>query len=327
MDIIEAAYRLETGVEEWMRDVGELIAAHMGHGLGAIALRYEIGGGNDFRPLAVVPINIDPAAVATIVSVVANTPSWYIAQTFGSVPCNTASATGGRALRRVTGRIYRDHFASYGWHDAMIVNGLDPTRRGFCLAAWLPRTQPMTAQLRVRWSRIAAHLAAANRLSWRLAATRPEAVLTPAGRVEHAEQDAKAKQVLSDLTSGAQAIGRARGKLRRKEPDLAVAEWKGLIAARWTLIDHFESDGKQYLLARKNPAVPPGISALSEREGQAVGFAALGHPNKLIAYEMGIAASTVSVLLLRAARKVGARTRAGLIAAWLKRPPFEVSDP
>lgn len=38
-----------------------------------------------------------------------------------------------------------------------------------------------------------------------------------------------------------------------------------------------------------------------------------GHSNKLIAYELGIAASTVGVLLGRAASRLGVRTRKALL--------------
>jgi DNA-binding NarL/FixJ family response regulator len=50
-------------------------------------------------------------------------------------------------------------------------------------------------------------------------------------------------------------------------------------------------------------------SALSEREREVLAMAAMGHHNKLIAYELGLAHSTVRVLLHRAAAKLGAACR------------------
>lgn len=46
-------------------------------------------------------------------------------------------------------------------------------------------------------------------------------------------------------------------------------------------------------------------------------YAALGHHNKLIAYELGLAQSTVRVLSMRAARKLGTRSREETIARFL----------
>lgn len=60
--------------------------------------------------------------------------------------------------------------------------------------------------------------------------------------------------------------------------------------------------------------------ALTAREHQAVRHAALGHSNKLIAYEMGISPSTVGVLLHRAAHKLGTTTRDELVARFAALP-------
>jgi DNA-binding CsgD family transcriptional regulator len=49
--------------------------------------------------------------------------------------------------------------------------------------------------------------------------------------------------------------------------------------------------------------------ALSPREHQVVVLASLGHANKVIAGELGLSVSTVSVYLLKAGRKLGVRGR------------------
>ncbi len=92
-----------------------------------------------------------------------------------------------------------------------------------------------------------------------------------------------------------------------------VEAWRGLVAARWSIVDRFEHDGKRFLLAQENAPVSPSRRELSERERQALAYAKLGHSNKLIAYELGISASTVGVLLWRAANKLGTKTREELL--------------
>jgi DNA-binding CsgD family transcriptional regulator len=111
------------------------------------------------------------------------------------------------------------------------------------------------------------------------------------------------------MRDAAVAIDRARGKLRRVDVDEALGEWKGLVDGRWSLVDKFDRDGKRFVLARRNEPGVRTLSPLSDRERQVVAYVALGHSNKLIAYELGIADSTVRVLVARAARKLGARTR------------------
>jgi DNA-binding CsgD family transcriptional regulator len=46
---------------------------------------------------------------------------------------------------------------------------------------------------------------------------------------------------------------------------------------------------------------------------QVASLAALGHPNKVIAYELGIALSSVATLLRRALRRLRLRNRAELV--------------
>jgi DNA-binding NarL/FixJ family response regulator len=58
---------------------------------------------------------------------------------------------------------------------------------------------------------------------------------------------------------------------------------------------------------------------LSARERQVLAFAALGHANKLIAYELGLPESTVSSALRSIARKLGARSRLELVRMFASR--------
>jgi len=115
------------------------------------------------------------------------------------------------------------------------------------------------------------------------------------------------------LKHSALAIARSRGALRARDPEEAVDEWKGLIAARWTLLDVCETDGRTYLVARQNRPHTQGPTGLTDREQEVVAFAAMGHHNKLIAYNLGISHSTVRVLMARAAGKLGARSRDELV--------------
>jgi DNA-binding NarL/FixJ family response regulator len=80
------------------------------------------------------------------------------------------------------------------------------------------------------------------------------------------------------------------------------------LGGRWSLLDSFESNGRQYVVAARN-TVSSERQDLSPREAQVVGLLALGHSNKVISYELGLAWSTVRVLVHRAARKLGVGTR------------------
>src|SRR5262249_4015008 len=109
-------------------------------------------------------------------------------------------------------------------------------------------------------------------------------------------------------------LERARSTTGRRDASVATRHWKGLSSARWSLLDKFEGDGKRFVVAYRNEVLPGGDGDLSAREWQGLAYAALGHSNKVVAYELGLSAATVRVLMHRAAQKLGARGRADAIA-------------
>lgn len=208
-----------------------------------------------------------------------------------------------------------EHFYSNGIRDILFINAFDPTGIGVLVGTPMSEEVTLAAPERNTWSQIAMHICAAMRLR-RRAARSPSAVLSPGGRVEHAEGDAQAARSREALREAVLRMERARGSMRRREPDAAVALWTTLVDARWTLLDAFECDGKRYLVATENPPIAPGPEILSVRERQILAAAALGRTNKLIAYELGLSDATVRVLLSRAARKLAVRTRKELVALY-----------
>jgi DNA-binding CsgD family transcriptional regulator len=168
-------------------------------------------------------------------------------------------------------------------------------------------------------------LVAGFRLLGRLGSAGVEARVHPSGRIGDASAEASAAREV--LRRAVTDLDRARGRLRRSAPEEALARWKGLVSARWSVVEEFDTLGRRYVLARRTEPTVVEL-ALSPRERQAAGWARLGHSNKLIAYEMGISASTVGVLLHRAAIKLGvsatasgsrrqtSSTRARLSGSW-----------
>lgn len=67
---------------------------------------------------------------------------------------------------------------------------------------------------------------------------------------------------------------------------------------------------------RNDPATAP-LALLSQRERQVAALVAMGHANKVIGYELGIATSTVGVLVGRALARLGLHSRKEVGAAYL----------
>lgn len=165
------------------------------------------------------------------------------------------------------------------------------------------------------WSRFAAHLGTALRLRRarkEFTADAAPAVLTPDGKLAQGTSEIIAQR--SAFADAAKAIDRARGKMRRLDPETATALWRTMVQGEWSLVDWYDHDGKRFLLAQENRVPATGANrTLTAREEQVVACAAMGHSNKLIAYDLGLSTGTVAVLLGRAARKLGVNGRVALV--------------
>jgi DNA-binding NarL/FixJ family response regulator len=79
----------------------------------------------------------------------------------------------------------------------------------------------------------------------------------------------------------------------------------------WVLIDRFAATGREFLVVRR-PRID--VMPLSSREHEVLAAAKRGWTNKEIAYRLGVAQSTVRVIMARIARKLGVRGRAAVVA-------------
>lgn len=320
LSLIDAAYRFDVDEDVWLRGLADAARMLLDAGFGLFTVAYDASDPDHFRLSASIVEGMPPSLAMALPAHAALFDRGWVEATFLGFACDHIRHPRFACHRAGAPELLDRVYGPHGVQDIFSINAVDPTGIGHQINVLQPRRCRLTPAMKTRWSRVAAHVAAARRLRQQLRGdhpTPPEAVLAPDGKVVDAEAPAKSKGAREQLTESVRKRERARGKLRRSDPDLAVAEWKGLVAARWTLVDQFDSDGRRYLVARKNDPEFVGLEALTERERCAVGFAAVGHSNKLIGYEMGIATSTVAVLLSRAARRLGARSRLELMRAFL----------
>ncbi len=215
------------------------------------------------------------------------------------------------------GAYYERTLVSHGWADMITLNSVDAVGRGCMVGLPTKDIVRVHRSSYAEWARVSAHVATGLRLRRKLAAMQTaaesaataDAILTPGGHVEHAQGSATSATARDALKAGARAIERARGPLRRRDPSEAVEVWRGLVAGLWSLVDHFDTDGRRYLIAHRNEATAVDPRALTERERQVMAYADLGQSNKLIAYELGLSASTVAVHLGRAREKMRGLSR------------------
>jgi DNA-binding CsgD family transcriptional regulator len=323
LSIVEAAYQIESPADAWLQGLSAAVRPHVDEGFGLAGFEYYRPGEAPPQIVQSIHMGIPPGLNEIYSSVFARMDPEIQQRPFRLGPCVTGSQMMG--MRRE----FREHphmkkyVQRFGMYDSLWITAAEPSGYGLGFHSGRAKISWASRELVQRWGRIAAHLSSAVRLRRRLEAlaaerraSQPEAVLDPRGKVYDACGPAAEKHALECLRGAVLAVEKLRGPMRRRDPDRALRDWKGLVAGRWSLIDQIEHDGRRFIVARQNEPTAAGPRVLTARERQVIGYAKLGHTNKLIAYDLGIADSTVRVLLARAAAKLGVSTRRELLAAY-----------
>jgi DNA-binding CsgD family transcriptional regulator len=211
--------------------------------------------------------------------------------------------------------------------DGIGLTALDPNGRCVHIIAPVPETMTLSRPERDRWRMLAAHLSAGLRLRGALSdadtGSRSEAESLPCGAdavldantfgVTEAVQDTQVPDSLQAVRDAAIRMDRARGKLRKDDPQEALKIWWALLQGRWSMVEWFDTDRRRYILAVPNAPRVLDPRGLTKRESQVVAYAAMGESHKLIAYRLGISRSRTSGALSSAMRKLGVKTQPQLV--------------
>jgi DNA-binding NarL/FixJ family response regulator len=136
-----------------------------------------------------------------------------------------------------------------------------------------------------------------------------EAIFDEAGRPQHALGMARLHDGLERLREA--VLLRARAPVQIEEN-----AWEAVVAGRWSLVDRFDSDGRRYVVAYRNPPGMLDPRRLTPREEGVTTLAAVGRSNKEIGFDLGISESTVATLLTTSLAKLGLGSRTLLPIFW-----------
>jgi DNA-binding CsgD family transcriptional regulator len=319
--IIEAGYAPAASDEAWMAGVMEPFEP-LTRGMGVMSgiVDFDEGGprvGN-WVPRGAVPEGLAPGWQAMY---------GYLGQHFPdslrnllspnpSVICwatERVSCLPGAALPAARELLGRARFK-----DALGVLAAEPSGPSFLVT--VPYREEVTVPPRTlrQLARATAHLCSALRLRRRALASGDEvgglapdveAVLEPSGKLQHARHGAEGKAERESLSGIVRRVERARGRLRRTDPEEALAIWLALFDGRWSVVERTESDGRRFLLARRNPPGERDPIALTQGERDVLACVARGHSNKYTGYLLGVATSTVATRLESARKKLGLPSR------------------
>jgi DNA-binding CsgD family transcriptional regulator len=312
VSVVEAAYKLDGSEEEWLSGIAQMAVSLLDQGWGITASTWRVTA-QELGLRAIVPLGGPNGFSEAVVKAMRETsPDIQRLPVAASAPCTSLSALGG--AERVEDDPGSQALIQLGIRDCLMILGLDSSGYGTLVSAYMPTAGRPSRQTVSRWSRLASHLSSGFRVRRGLDALFPsptrrdplvgsEAILTPRGSLEHAERPAAAARRV--LAEAALAVDRARGKLRQRDPDAALEAWKGLVAGRWSLVDHIDTDGKRFLVARRNDPAVDGPGGLTLRERQVMASRSRGLSLKLIAYDLGLSIGAVSKTLGTGMAKLG----------------------
>ena len=329
ISIVEAAYDYEADHKTWFARLLEQAAPKLDRGFGVTVSSYVPG----MRTEDVIMVGHFPTARAHGRRA---RDARGLSREFPLRRCRPGHRTkrllrtsASRRPRRAAGP--RTSSTRIAWASVSSSNWLPATPSGHAIffSAPSPDLRRPTRGERLSWSRIAAHISAGARLRRALPgltsadlATGADAIVSPSGSIAHAEVAAQSRGARASLRNAVLSMDRARSKVRANEAE-ALDLWQGLVAGRWSLVDRFDTDGRRYLVARKNDPDVKDPRALTPRERHVLAYVAMGHPLKLIAYALGLSLSTVSVNRQMAMRKLGLRTHADIVTLFAPTPTVE----
>lgn len=314
IDVVEAGYRLEVGEAEWFDGVLERLAPELSCGLGMMAITYSFEG-ERLKLGRLVGRECPQQLVDLTRMIYENAPPDVTRAIRSSAGELRAYSEFARGVAPHEGEGIRDMMKAFGLADGRLV--AYPDGDGGWIAFAAPGELPIRTFPRQRsiWRRVCAHVATAWRLRQRIGSAKDvvEAVMSPAGRVLSASGEAASRASRERLAQAVDALGRARGELRTRDPIAAMDLWKGLVSGRWSLIERIEGDGTTTLVAHENEPHAPDPRGLSPRERAIVELALTGASNKHIAYTLGLGSGTVAKHLQMASAKLGVDSRVELM--------------
>jgi DNA-binding CsgD family transcriptional regulator len=319
---VEACYRPGTDEDAWLRGVLESLRP-IDFGMGLFAEAYDPSEQSGYALERRATLGPVPEGVMEDLQLMRRTvPPELVRRIFSPAPPVKYAVVSAKRIGREALGLTEQFFRRWGTRDSLAMFAVDADGRSLMVGSSIPTAGRLPPARVVRQlERVAAHLVSGFRLRRALGGRTAgpedaEAVLDPGGRVLHATGGARPREVREGLVDALRRSERARGRLRVADPEEALALWNGLIEGTWSLLDHAESDGRRFVLARRNA---PGVSdpkALAPRERVVLAFAAMGHQNKYIAYLLGLSPSTVAAQLRSACRKLGFGSRREAIATF-----------
>jgi DNA-binding NarL/FixJ family response regulator len=306
--MVAAAYDLTGSPEAWFGTTLSLFRAHMDQGFGAFGgiVRRDTAEILHFRLDGAHPIYQTLVELSTSVRTLKRLPQGFSAATSSEVVGLVGHM-----------QIVNPVLTALGMRDC---NGLwGPDAAGLTIGLNAPRRDVGAARrIEQRLARkVLPHFAAALRLRRSLTglsldAASAEALFDPDGRCVNAQGMAEPLSAREALRC---AVARMHAKGGRPSGENVDAR-EALLEGRWSLVDRFDSDGRRFVVAYRNPEGVLDPRRLSQRERDVAVRIAQGATQTDVAAELGIRASTVATIASSIVGKLGLRSARELPLFW-----------
>lgn len=283
LTVVNAAYCLEGDAESWLRNVAQAFSAAIegayggaGHALetrdGVLHMCSARDAGDRRMPHA-------ESANPLLLAAARARPQLILGSEARLDPGEAAALAG---LEQAPAR----------GHDVILLVAGDGLGAGWIAGAAIPHALCPTPAQRARWQNVASHVAIGGLLRRALARLAPQ---------PSTESAALPTTLLRSVIAERMRATREHGQ---DEASDTVPSWPALAAGTASLVDHFEHDGRWFVVT--SPAGHCGVDprALSARERVVAEQIAFGRSGKEVAYELGLSAATVSQVLHGALRKL-----------------------
>lgn len=277
-EIIEAAYELDTNHCEWRRGLTERVRAYWG---GAASYTFEAMPAYDLSVFESAELERGASARRVINGLI---------RRIGARRSRTLAV---EVIEEVV-EVSRSDLTVLLVPEPVLAKVDEPdeperavARRGVCLL--LPARALSERELEV-WRHLTYHIKSAFRLRTALAAAGGD----------------NAREI---LRNAARLVTEARLEVEAE----ARTIWDELVAGRWSLVDRFGADGREYLIAHRNEDGVRDLRALSDRESAIAVHLARGWSNRKIGDALGLSISVVSDAIGSMVRKLGVDSRVALV--------------
>lgn len=319
--IVEHAYSAihEGDRTRWIAASTEALASMLDEGRGTLGYGYDAQGDPRTWSITTPYVTQGPPQLAlAVTSTFAAAPESLLVPLYrASERAATASEIQGFTFDQLKVGDAAAFAKKLGVLDLVSIHAGDPAGRGAIFAIACAKRRELRPAERWALSRVGGHLAAAHRLVTALAP--PVAVFEPSGKLLDAK--AGARRNAEPLRAAVRRIERAR--LRKTDTEEAMRLWRALVDGRYSLVDRFESDGKRFVVAYENAPGSVDPRGLTTKERAVAGLLAIGLPDKLIAYELGLGEGTVRAHVHAVLDKLGVPSRTAAVGCLM--PPSVAS--